>query len=352
MSALPPKSSVVKLPDAWFIACASSTLKKKPLAFTLQGTPLVLFRDASGKPAALLDRCPHRNAPLSMGRVTPGGELQCAYHGWRFDGAGACRAVPGLVTDADVSLKARAAEAYPAEEQDGYVWVYSTAGDKPPEGPYRFPLLDDAKYTTVKREFSVNGTLHATVENTLDVPHTAFLHGGLFRTPEKKNEVEVVVRRHGTFAEAEYLGEPRPTGLAGRLLAPQGGVVTHFDRFLLPSIAQVEYRLGEKSHLITTSAMTPIDDFHTRVWAVVTYRLPLPNFLVRPFLTPVAERIFRQDAVMLKAQTEVIRHFGAERYTSTELDVLGHEVWRLLDQHANHRPPPADVKEHRVKMRT
>jgi phenylpropionate dioxygenase-like ring-hydroxylating dioxygenase large terminal subunit len=343
---------VVKLPDAWFIACTAGTLKKKPLAFTLQGTPLVLFRTAEGKPAALLDRCPHRNAPLSMGTVTAGGELQCAYHGWRFDGAGACKAVPGLVNGQELALKARAAESWPALEQDGYVWVYSTPGEAPSTGPYRFPLLDDARYSTVRREFSVNGTLHATVENTLDVPHTAFLHGGLFRTAEKKNELEVVVRRHGTYAEAQYLGEPRPAGLAGRLLAPQGGVVTHFDRFLLPSIAQVEYRLGDKSHLVTTSAMTPIDDFHTKVWALVTYRLPVPHFLVRPFLTPIAERIFRQDAVMLKAQTEVIRRFGAERYTSTELDVLGHEVWRLLEQHAQRQAPPADVKEHRVKMRT
>jgi phenylpropionate dioxygenase-like ring-hydroxylating dioxygenase large terminal subunit len=343
---------VVKLPDAWFIVCPSRALKKRPLPFSLQGTPLVLFRTAEGQPAALLDRCPHRNAPLSMGRVTEAGQLECAYHGWRFDGSGACVGVPGLVTGQDAALKARAAESWPAQEHDGYVWVYSTPGEPPASGPFRFPLLDDGRYTTVRREFSVEGTLHATVENTLDVPHTAFLHGGLFRTAEKKNEVEVVVRRHGTYAEAEYLGEPRPTGLAGRLLAPQGGVVSHFDRFLLPSIAQVEYRLGEQSHLVTTSAMTPIDDFHTKVWAVVTYRLPLPNFLVRPFLTPVAERIFKQDAVMLKAQTAVIRRFGAERYTSTELDVLGHEVWRLLEQHAQRLPVPTEVKEHRVKMRT
>jgi phenylpropionate dioxygenase-like ring-hydroxylating dioxygenase large terminal subunit len=351
MSAAPAKTSVVKLPDAWFIACESGTLRGKPLKFTLQGTPLVLFRTVEGKPAALLDRCPHRNAPLSLGRVVEG-QLQCAYHGWKFDGAGACRAVPGLVTDQEVSLKARAAEAYPATEVDGFVWVYSTPGPAPEVGPFRFPHLDDPQYTTVRRDFTVTSTLHAAVENALDVPHTAFLHGGLFRTEEKKNEVEVVVRRHGTYAEAEYLGEPRPQGLAGRLLAPQGGVVTHFDRFLLPSIAQVEYRLGEKSHLMTTSAMTPLDDFTTRLWSVLTFKLPLPSFIVRPFVTPVATRIFKQDAVILKAQTDVIRHFGTERFTSTELDVLGHEIWRLLEQQSLRQPPQAEVKEHRVRMRT
>ena len=352
MSAIPPKSSVVKLPDAWFIACRARDLKSKPMPFTLQGTPLVLFRGGDGKPAALLDRCPHRNVPLSLGRVTPEGQLECAYHGWRFDGGGACKAVPGLVSDQELSLKSRCAESWPAEESDGFVWVYSTPGEKPATGPYRFPHLDDQRYSTVRRDFTVTSTLHAVIENTLDVPHTAFLHGGLFRTAEKRNTIDVVVRRHATFAEAEYLGEPAPTGLAGRLLAPQGGVVVHFDRFLLPSIAQVEYRLGEKSHLVTTSVMTPLDDYLTRVWAVVTFRLPIPHFLVKPFITPVAERIFKQDAVILRAQTDVIRKFGTERYTSTELDVLGHEIFRLMEQHAHHVTPPTEVKEHRVKMRT
>ena len=343
-------ASVVKLPDAWFIACTSAALKARPLAITLQGTPLVLFRAVGGAPAALLDRCPHRNLPLSMGKVVDD-QLQCSYHGWCFDGAGQCRKVPGLVEEGEVGLKSRAAEAYAAREQEGYVWVYSTPGAEPQGHPYRFPHLADEGYSTVRREFTVDATVHAVVENALDVPHTAFLHGGLFRTAEKKNEIEVVVRRFATHAEAEYLGEPRPRGIAGRLLAPGGGVVQHFDRFLLPSTAQVEYRLGPDSHLLSTSLMTPVSDFVTRVFAAVTFKLPLPAWLVKPFLTPIALRIFAQDAVVLKEQTEAIRRFGGERFTSTELDVLGHEVWRLLKQ-ASTGAPPSAPHEHRVKMRT
>jgi phenylpropionate dioxygenase-like ring-hydroxylating dioxygenase large terminal subunit len=343
--------SVVKLPDAWFVACESAALKDKPISLTLQDTPLVLFRGEGGTPSALLDRCPHRNLPLSMGKVVKG-QLQCGYHGWCFDSAGQCRAVPGLMEAGDVSLKARAAQAWPTREQEGYVWVYSTPGVSPTSEPYRFPHLDDGAYSSVRQQFTVDATVHAVVENALDVPHTAFLHGGLFRTAEKKNEIEVVVRRFATHAEAEYLGEPRPRGLAGRLVAPGGGVVQHFDRFLLPSIAQVEYRLGPKTHLITTSLMTPVSDFVTRVFAVVTFRFPLPHWLVRLVLTPIGLKIFSQDAVVLKKQTEAILRFGGERYTSTELDVLGHEVWRLLKQAANRETPAAGVHEHRVKMKT
>jgi phenylpropionate dioxygenase-like ring-hydroxylating dioxygenase large terminal subunit len=336
------------LPDAWFVACLSGALRKAPSALTVQGRPLVLFRGPSGAPVALTDRCPHRNVPLSMGQVR-GGELECAYHGWRFDSSGTCVAVPGLV-DGEVSLKSRCAEPWASVEQDGFIWVYSTPAVTPVSVPPTFPHADEAGYSTVRREFSVDAPMHAVIENILDVPHTAFLHGGLFRTAQKKNVIEVVVRRHETWAEAEFLGEPRPTGALGKLLAPQGGLVEHTDRFLLPSIAQVEYRLGPKSHLISTSAVTPVSATLTKIFAVVTFKLPLPHWLVKPFVSPVAERVFAQDAVILRRQTEHIQRFGGDRYTSTELDVLGPQIARLLKQASSGEA--GSSHEHRIRMKT
>src|SRR6478752_1870080 len=81
-------ASVVRLPRQWFIVATSDELKNKPIARMLQGVPLVLFRDGEKRAGALLDRCPHRNVPLSAGEVSHG-ELQCRYHGWRFDRSGA-----------------------------------------------------------------------------------------------------------------------------------------------------------------------------------------------------------------------------------------------------------------------
>jgi len=348
MSAVPPAGMV--LPDVWYVACRSKTLRAAPLAVTIQGRPLVVFRGAGGAPAAFTDRCPHRNVPLSMGTVV-GGELQCRYHGWRFDAAGQCTAVPGLV-DGEVSLRSRCAEAFACVEQQGFVWVYSTPNQAPTHPPFSFPHLGEAPYSSVVREFHVEASVHAVVENTLDVPHTAYLHGGLFRTAQKSNVIDVVVRRHGTFAEAEFIGEPAPRGLVGRLLAPGGGVTEHTDRFLLPSIAQVEYRLGATSHLLATSALTPVTDTETRVFAVVTFKLPVPAWLVKPFVAPIATSIFAQDAVMLRRQTAQLQRFGGARYTSTELDVLGPQVTRLLKQAAAGEAPPEGVHEHRLRMKT
>ncbi|MGH7860297.1 MAG: aromatic ring-hydroxylating oxygenase subunit alpha, partial [Candidatus Binatia bacterium] len=65
---------------------------------------------------------------------------------------------------------------------------------------------------------------------------------------------------------------------------------------------------------------------------VVSFRLPLPPLLVRLAVTPVARRIFLQDARILRRQTEAIRRFGGERYVSTEIDLLGPQMRRLLKE--------------------
>src|SRR5262249_34186138 len=143
---------------------------------------------------------------------------------------------------------------------------------------------------------------------------------------------------------------PRPSGLVGRLLAPGGGVVKHVDRFIMPSIAQVEYRLGTASHLLNTAAMTPVTPLETRVWAVIQLRLPVPSRLVAPMVSPIAMRILRQDAAILRLQSKTIERFGEERFTSTEVDVLGPHVWKLLAAAAAGSEVPGPF-DHRVTMR-
>jgi len=327
----PGRSSAVELPDQWYVACLASELGRRPLARTVLGTPLCLFRDGAGRVGAMVDRCPHRNVPLSLGRLRDG-LLECGYHGWRFDGTGACRAIPGLcVDDGDVGRRGRAAEALPCVEQDGFVWVFPGSAEPPPGGPpFRFPRVAEPGYDTVRRSLISAGTVHAVAENALDVPHTAFLHGGLFRGADREPvEIHVVVRTFPDRIEAEYVGEPRPPGVAGRLLAPGGGVVQHWDRFILPSIAQVEYRL-EDNHLLVTSALTPVTPTETRLHSAVTFSLRVPQAVIKALLPPVAALIFAQDARILRRQAESIERFGGEQFASTEIDVLGQGILRLL----------------------
>ena len=332
------RRSVVRIPKAWYDACRSEELKKRPIDRVVLGIPMVLFRASDGTPGALLDRCPHRNIPLSEGRVV-GDRVQCAYHGWEFDQVGVCRKVPGLVAASEA--KGRNASSFAVREQDGFVWVWAEADDEPTEEPYKLPIGDGRGYTVVRRTVEFPGSLHATLENALDVPHTAFLHRGLFRGNAEPNDIRCVVTRDARGVQAEYLDEPRPPGLAARILSPSGGLVTHYDRFRLPSIGEVEYRMGEESHFVALSLCTPISDFVTRVFAVVAFRLPVPGWLVAPFIGPVAMRVFQQDVRILDLQTRAIERFGGEQFISTEIDVLGGQIWRLLRRAAEGKGPDA-----------
>ncbi|HVY31221.1 MAG TPA: aromatic ring-hydroxylating dioxygenase subunit alpha [Polyangiaceae bacterium] len=327
-----PHVSVAKLTRYFYVACLSDELGAGPLARVIAGVPVVLFR-SQGRASALVDRCPHRNVPLSLGRVLSDGRLECAYHGWQFDCDGVCQKIPGLVNEA--AARERRAEALAVREQEGLVWVCPEPGVTPETPPFVQPQLGD-DYARIVRVVEAEGTLHATLENALDVPHTAFLHRGLFRGG-KKNQIRAIVRRSPDRVETEYLGEPAPSGVAAKILGLGSGqsavtTVEHWDRFLLPSIAQVEYKLGPKTHFLVTALCTPISDFHTRLYGVAHFRTPLPKRAVRAVLEPVALKIFGQDATMLKAQTENVKRFGGERFQSTELDFMGPQIWRLLKQ--------------------
>lgn len=349
---LPPETkghiSVARAAHHWYVACRSKKLKSKPKQIRILGIPLVLFRADGGTAHALLDRCPHRNVPLSLGAVV-NGNLECAYHGWQFDGGGTCRVVPGLCGDQEG--RGRRVSSFAVREEDDHVWVFMTPNVEPETEPFRFPLIGKTGYSTVCKTVTANGSLHSVAENALDVPHTAFLHKGLFRGTSPPNRIEVVVRRTADRVEAEYIGEPRPSGLAGRILSPSGGVVTHFDRFLLPSIVQVEYSIGSENHILVTAACTPETDWLTHLHAVVSFKLRIPHWLVRPFLTPLALRIFNQDRAVLKRQTETIAEFGGEQYVSTEIDVLGPQIWRLLRQAERGETPDSDeLVEKRLQL--
>ncbi|MEZ4237628.1 MAG: aromatic ring-hydroxylating dioxygenase subunit alpha [Myxococcota bacterium] len=330
----PPNPRVER---AWYVLCTSRELGRRPLARQLYGVPLVLFRGAGGAAAALVDRCPHRNVPLSEG-VVEGELLRCPYHGWRFDAAGRCKAIPGLAGEPDRA--AHAALAHDVREQQGYVWVWGRAGE-PGEGePFRFRHADDPQYTVVRRKVSADASVHLVAENALDVPHTAFLHGGLFRSDADRKPIRCVVTREADRVACEYVGEARPSGLVGRLLSPSGGEVVHFDRFYLPSIVEVEYRIGAENHILVDAALTPVDDDRTDLYAVVALKSRIPGWLVRPLVTPVALRIFAQDQAILRKQVGTIQRFGGARFVSTEIDLVGPHILKLLLRAASGAPSP------------
>ena len=75
------------LRNGWYVAALSRDVGRDPKSVRICGEPVLLYRTEAGQAVALLDRCPHRLVPLSMGHVN-GDAIQCAYHGITFDGTG------------------------------------------------------------------------------------------------------------------------------------------------------------------------------------------------------------------------------------------------------------------------
>ena len=91
----PEQPAADGLHNYWYIAAREKDVRKKPQAVRLFGRHYAVFHQGGGCYAALLDCCPHCNVPLSIGKVE-NGCLQCAYHGWSFDGTGRLAAIPAL----------------------------------------------------------------------------------------------------------------------------------------------------------------------------------------------------------------------------------------------------------------
>ena len=172
-----------------------------PRAALLLGERLALWRDGSGSVRAFKDVCVHRGTALSLGTVQ-GGELVCAYHGWRYGADGRCTAIPQLADPARVPARARAI-VYRAEERYGIVWVALEEPRWPlPEVP---ELTDPAWRTVATGPFAWRADASRQVENFTDFGHFAFVHEGLLGDPREAVVAAHEVKRDGHVLHYDYV---------------------------------------------------------------------------------------------------------------------------------------------------
>jgi vanillate O-demethylase monooxygenase subunit len=195
--------------NAWYVAGWSQDLgKDQLLARTILNQPVVLYRKADGGVAALEDRCAHRFAPLSAGRLVGDDRVQCLYHGLEFDPAGNCAKNPH---GGNISSRCRV-KCYPVIEKHKAMWIWM--GDKP-AGPAKIPnfrVLDDYPplHGTKLDHITIKANYELVVDNLLDLSHTAFLHEGILGnadTAESDITIEqdgddVIAGRHATNVDA------------------------------------------------------------------------------------------------------------------------------------------------------
>lgn len=160
------------LRNYWYAAAWDHEVKRTPLARTVCGEPIVLYRQVSGALSAFEDCCPHRLLPLSKGYLK-GDHLVCRYHGLEFDECGQCVWMPGqsgVHKDATIRV-------YPVLERHRFVWVW--IGDPALAHKSKIPNLpwcSDPKWIFDGGTYHTNCDYLLLVDNLMDLSHETFVH--------------------------------------------------------------------------------------------------------------------------------------------------------------------------------
>jgi vanillate O-demethylase monooxygenase subunit len=158
--------------NAWYVAAMPEELDGgKPLGRRICGKPMALYRGVGGKVAAVEDFCPHRGAPLSLGRVCEG-HLVCGYHGLAMGGDGKTVSMPGQRVRGFPAIAS-----YPIEERYGFVWVWPGDASLAKAEDIPMPLWHG------KPDWAYGGGLYhmkcdyqLLVDNLMDLTHETYVH--------------------------------------------------------------------------------------------------------------------------------------------------------------------------------
>ena len=182
--------------------CRSSDVPEGAITrITLLGRDWAVAR-IDGHVVALPDACPHRGSPLSAGCVVDG-TVQCAYHGFRFDGTGRCVRIPALGADSPIPPRAHVGAAHEVAERYGLVWL----APEPPLAPIiDVPEWDDPAFVVAPLPDQLwHAGAAQMVDNFLDLAHFPFTHLATFGDPDDVEVPAYSVERDGLAFTCDYV---------------------------------------------------------------------------------------------------------------------------------------------------
>ncbi|MGH6989231.1 MAG: Rieske 2Fe-2S domain-containing protein [Stellaceae bacterium] len=324
------------LRDEWYVAAFSEELATGPLGRQICGERVALYRRGDGGVTALEDRCSHRRYPLSRGRVQ-GNELQCGYHGARFDAAGKCVAIPGQAAiPAGFHLRA-----YPVHEKDGVVFIWM--GDAAPADPATLP---DWRINAAPDWAQVRGLHHMpanyqlVLDNLLDLTHVEFVHKNLGGPGIAENPLEFSVDgdRVHTFRMMRNVDLPglfKAMGKSGK-----------FDRWQKQHVAAPSYVYFEAGaepagsndppaapHHVVIQGVTPESATSTHYFWMAARHFAIDDDALSDTMRAITIDAFDEDVAVLAAQQGAIDADGDRRerpFNAFQCDAAGIAVRRIL----------------------
>lgn len=159
--------------NQWYIILDSKELKKNsPIKIKRLNKTLAMWRNEKGEPCCIDDKCCHRGASLSCGKII-NGNIECPFHGFIFGKDGHVNFIPanGKLKPVPPSMKVNSYHIY---EAFGFIWMWYGDENKKTEKPFFFEELADYSYATLRNEWTVHYS--RAIENQLDVVHLPFVH--------------------------------------------------------------------------------------------------------------------------------------------------------------------------------
>eukprot|EP01025_Chloroclados_australasicus_P020201 TRINITY_DN2126_c0_g1_i4.p1 TRINITY_DN2126_c0_g1~~TRINITY_DN2126_c0_g1_i4.p1 ORF type:complete len:527 (+),score=25.04 TRINITY_DN2126_c0_g1_i4:114-1694(+) len=327
---------------------------KRPTPIRLLGKDLVVWRDGEGVWRCFEDKCPHRLVPLSEGRLETDGTLQCAYHGWRFDGKGECTKIPQAEPEIEEKLcgsKRACAIVYPTQEKYGLLWVWGESGPKALleslEKDIKLPPLIEeiSKGSKIYKVTDMPYSLETFVENVIDPAHARFTHHGLLTNRNNARPVNYRIEQHATTNG----------GFLMNLNAPKQGADPPARKSLIsfqpPGVVQYLTSSNRGTYILYFMASPTVPgecrmisiggSFNPQGKPVTP---PLAKWVPRWYTHQISNLVLAQDGVFLSKQQQYLQKNNIPKpvtssfYMPTTSDVAVVELHKWLNKMAGGGP--------------
>jgi vanillate O-demethylase monooxygenase subunit len=303
--------------NAWYVAAWDHEVTRSLKRRIILDDPVLLFRKDDGTAVALEDRCCHRQAPLSMGKLV-GNVVHCPYHGLQFDPTGKCVKVP---SQEKIPSNARV-RAYPVVERYHWLWIWmGDAAKADPALIEDFHFLDDPAWRFGGNYLHVESNYLLLVENLLDTTHLPFLHPDTLGTDAFARSEFDVSREGDRITVARWLMNELPAPFHKQMGEFPDGMkvdrwqITHYGppSFIKLDVGSAPAGAGARTsgdrgtswmNMWNLNAITPETEKTAHYFFAQAYNFKLGERWISDMLAKQIRDIFLQDMAMVKAQQQ------------------------------------------------
>lgn len=327
--------------NVWYVAAFDHEFDQPFIARRLLDIPVVMLRTGDGTLAALEDLCPHRLLPLSCGKRVED-QMQCGYHGMRFDTQGRCTEVPGQ-TNVPSAAHVRS---FPLVSRHGLAWIWMGAPEL--ADPDLIPDVhqnDHPDWASSRGYHSIQANYRLVNDNLLDLSHETYVHARTIGNEEEESianyPVVVTITDNCLVRAHREMPNIDPPPFFSMILGHEGPIHRWQSAVhLVPSINltivgvhpvdtdRAHAAIGHAQHLLTPESETSTHYF----WAFVrNYRLE--DQALTDTIREAIRATFDEDKVVLEIQQKQAQLLNrAIPAVAIKLDEAPIRARRVLEQ--------------------